>query len=620
MNFGSIARLDVSRPTTRSMGARAFLALALALFAAAPASAQTMKEGKDALAQGRYDDAVSAYRAVVAASPSDAEARIGLGNALEKKRQWQPALDEYRKAAELDPRLAEPQRGIGSMQLRLNQSIEAEAAFRKATDIDRKFPEAQLGLGDALVKQKKIPEAVAVYEQGVKFGAKTVPMFYKGLGEAEAARDSFATANVWLIKAREAALDMPPSTQGPIYRSLGDLYMQRRIPSLAIESYQQAKTIDSNDLDTRMALGDAYYKGALYNDALNEYKAVVDADPQYANGWLKLGHLYYLASQSDPQRVFESIDALDKFLVLEPNNLEGKTLLAQAHFKKGGAAGRAEARRLLDEIKNSGQPFPPEAWRTMGIIQYESKDYANAIASFGKAAKLEPVDYMRVADSYRRLAAEQPDSLAKRTFYASADSAYGQIIARDSTSADARKAQLERGKMKYLAKDYPGALVELDKALALDPKSAEAVYYQGLCKRATGDDAGAKVLILRALEMDPNQPGWWLQLGAIEDKLGSPAEAKLAFEKAASDTSTVGAIAKQQLGYAELKNKNWGGAVDFLEDSVKRDPKQVQSWIWLGQAHQNAGNRARAVECYRKVLELKPGEPNATKGLKSLGL
>jgi Tfp pilus assembly protein PilF len=82
----------------------------------------------------------------------------------------------------------------------------------------------------------------------------------------------------------------------------------------------------------------------------------------------------------------------------------------------------------------------------------------------------------------------------------------------------------------------------------------------------------------------------------------------------------VGSIAKQQLGYAELKSKNWGGAVELLEESVKRDPKQVQSWIWLGQAHQNAGNRARAIECYRKVLELKPGEPNATKGLKSLGL
>ena len=111
-----------------------------------------------------------------------------------------------------------------------------------------------------------------------------------------------------------------------------------------------------------------------------------------------------------------------------------------------------------------------------------------------------------------------------------------------------------------------------------------------------------------------------MQLGAIHQKLDEEAAAALAFEKASVDTATVGAIALQQRGYARLKVKEWGGAVDLLEASVKRDPKQVQSWIWLGQAHQNAGNRARAVECYRKVLELKPGEPNATKGLKSLGL
>ncbi len=623
MNFGSIARLDVPRPATRSMGARAFLALAfaLALACAAPVAAQTLKDGKDALAQGRYDDAVAAYRAVVAASPGDVEGHLGLGMALEKKRQWQAALESFQKASELDPRLAEPLRGIGAMQLRLGKPAEAEASFRKATDIDRKFPEAQLGLGDALVRQKKIAEAVAVYEQGVKFGAKTVPLFYRGLGEAEAARDSMRAAEVWLIKARQAAESMEPSIRGPIFRSLGDLYMQRKIPSLAIPAYQDAKAIDPNDLDTRMALGDAYYRGALYNDALNEYKAVVDADPEYAEGWLKLGRLYYLASQSDPQRVFQSIEALDKLLVLEPNNLEGKALLAEAHFRKGGAAGRAEAKRLLDEIRATGQ-FPPEAWRTMGIIQYESREYQNAIDSFGKAKKLETVDYMRVADSYRRLAAEQPDSLKKAALYASADGAYAEIVARDSTTADAKKAQFERARLKYLMKDYPAAEAAFQQTIALDPKSAEAVYYLGLTKRGKGDDAGGKVEIQKALTMDPGQASWWLQLGGTHQKLKEDAEAQMAFQKAADlDTvSTVGAVARQQLGYAELLKKDWGRAAGLLEESVRLDPKQVQSWIWLGQAQQNAGNRARAIECYRKVLELKPGEPNATKGLKALGL
>ena len=43
------------------------------------------------------------------------------------------------------------------------------------------------------------------------------------------------------------------------------------------------------------------------------------------------------------------------------------------------------------------------------------------------------------------------------------------------------------------------------------------------------------------------------------------------------------------------------------------------TWVWLGQARQNAGDRAGAVDAYKKALELKPGQPDAPKGLKSLG-
>ena len=60
-------------------------------------------------------------------------------------------------------------------------------------------------------------------------------------------------------------------------------------------------------------------------------------------------------------------------------------------------------------------------------------------------------------------------------------------------------------------------------------------------------------------------------------------------------------------------------AVEQLEESAKRDQKQAMTWVWLGQARQNAGDRNGAVEAYRKALELKPGQPDATKGLKSLG-
>jgi tetratricopeptide (TPR) repeat protein len=470
------------------------------------------------------------------------------------------------------------------------------------------------------VKQKKIPDAIVVYEAGVRFGAKTAPDFYKGLGEAEAARDSVRAAEVWLIKARESATTMAPSVQGPIFRALGDLYMQRKIPSLAIQNYQQAKAIDESDLDTRMALGDAYERGSLYNDALEEYKAVVAADPQYAEGYLKLGDLYYRASASDPQRVFQAIETLEKLLELEPNNLKGKALLAQAHFKKGGTEGRAEAKRLLDEIAATGQ-FPPEAYRVQAIIEYESGNHDAALAAFAKAPKLENIDLRRQADSFRRLAAAAPDSTRRDALYGSADSVYMAIIDRDSASADAKQASFERARLRYLMKDYPGAVERLDRAIALDPNSGEAYYYRGLSKRAMGDDAGGLSDIQKGVELDPKQASWYLQLGAAHNKLKDIPAAKAAFQKAADldTTTTVGAVARQQLGYFRLLEKDYSGAIEMLEESIKIDSNAYQTWLWLGQAYQNNKNLEKAKSAYRKVQELKPGEPNSDKGLKQLG-
>lgn len=618
MKVTAIARRPATNPPGIRLVRAALFALALAFCAGTAAHADALKDGKDALAQGRIDDAVAAYRSAVQAAPNDVAAHLGLGLALEKKRAWQAALAEFQKAAELDPRLAEPQRGIGSMQLRLDQPAAAEVAFRKAVEIDRKFPEAQLGLGEALTRQKKFADAIAALEQGVKFGSKTEMYFFTGLGRANAARDSLRAGEVWLLKARQSAetLNSPASVKGPIFRALGDLYMQRKIPALAITNYQSAKSIDETDLDTRMALGNAYYRGALYNDALAEYKAVVDADPDYTEGYLRLGNLYYLASFNDPQRIFESITTLEKLLEKDPGNAEGKALLAQAYFRKGGAEGKLKANQLLDEIEKTGK-FPPEAWRIRGIIQYENAEYQNAIDSFHKSSRLETLDQFRLGDAYRRLAADA-DTLRKSALYDSADVVYSRVIAADSSTADARKAQLERARIRYQRKDYAGSIAEFRRLIALDPKSGEAFYYLGLSQRGRGDDAAGIESMKKAVELDPKRYSWWLQLGSGYGKQKMLAEAKLAFQQASQDSGQTGAVAFQQLGYYELIAKSYAKAIESLEQSARLDAKQVMTWVWLGQARQNSANKAGAIEAYRKALQIKPGQPDALKGLKSL--
>jgi Tfp pilus assembly protein PilF len=145
----------------------------------------------------------------------------------------------------------------------------------------------------------------------------------------------------------------------------------------------------------------------------------------------------------------------------------------------------------------------------------------------------------------------------------------------------------------------------------------------GLSQRQMGNDDEGIESIKKALEIEPNHPSWWIQLGSGYVKQKKVPEAKDAFQHAADDTTASGqqssATGLQQLGFYSLTEKDYAKAKSQLEESAKRDPKQAMTWVWLGQARQNAGDRAGAIDAYKKALELKSGQGDAVKGLKALG-
>jgi Tfp pilus assembly protein PilF len=73
------------------------------------------------------------------------------------------------------------------------------------------------------------------------------------------------------------------------------------------------------------------------------------------------------------------------------------------------------------------------------------------------------------------------------------------------------------------------------------------------------------------------------------------------------------------LGYRALLEKNWPQAIALLERSASLDDKNVMTLTWLAQGYQNSGNKAKAIELYRRVLSLQPDNADARNGLKVLG-
>lgn len=577
----------------------AMLGLALAIV---PASyADDLKDGRAALQAGRLDEAQRLFEK--AASQGLAEGRAGVGQVWLKRHQWAKAMEAFQTAQKMDGNLALAYFGQGEVLRNQEKFAEAVPLLQKAVELDRRFPEAQLSLSDCLTQLKRFDEAKASANRGLGWGSRWRPRFLVALGNVSAARDSLRDAAIWYTNAVQEAPNDPAT-----HRALGDFYVKRGTFELAYPEYQAAVEKDSADVDLHFALGRALDYGGRANDALVEYRWVVARDPEYAGGQLALGSLLYRAGKADPRRYVEAREPLEKYTQLEPSDGKGWGALGRTLYFNGmkdeALAALNKAEQLGDETK--------ENFRIRARIWTERKELEKANADYARGGgDMSPEDTMRMA---------QMMVIQKNP--AKAESLYRSIIEVDSTTKLAQFALGEIGKIRFREKDYPSAIGTFQRRIALDPANDEAYYYIGLSHKEMAKYPEALEALAKAAtgtgESKPERHFW---LGIMQQQLKDEAAAAAEFQKAVDLDTTCGtqkALALRQLGYFKLVAKQPADAARLLEQSVQCNDKDFQSLVWLGQAYQNSGNRAKAVDSYKRALELKPGQPEAAKGLKSL--
>ena len=594
-------------------GARwALVVMVVGVFAAPVARGDDLKDGRAALAAGRVDEALRAFERV--SSQGSVEGQVGIGQVWLRRHQYPKAQEAFQKAQKMDPTVAWGFYGEAEALRRRGDCNTAVPLLQKATDLDRRFPEAQLALGECLVEQKKVDAAIAAFTQGTKWGPKWRPRFLVALGNAELARDSLRSASVYYTQAREE------SPQDPAPRkALGDFYLNtRRIAELAIPEYQAAVDLDTSDVELRFALAQALYTGQRYNDALDQYRHVVAADSEYAPGQLGIGNLFYLSGAADPKRYADARGPLEKYVQLAPEDAKGWSLLGRTYYSMAVAMKREspdEAARLLDlavadmekSVKLGGQN--KETFTYLGRAYSEKKDWQHSIENFEKG---EPTtaDLLRMAQTYAFLQQTQR-----------ADSLYAAIVAKDPSSRDAKFALNQSGKAKFSRQEYDDAIATFRKVIALDPSADEAYYYIGLAHKEKKRYPEALDSLRAAANLAPDKADRQFWLGILYAQMDSTALARERFSRsvALDSAGTFSGVAYRQLGFYELLAKNYDGAVRLLERAVALNEKDEQAWLWLGQGYQNAGRSAKAIEAYRRVLQLNPRNPEALKGIQVLG-
>ncbi len=561
------------------------------------AHADDLKDGRRLLDAGKLDQAFAAFEK--AASQGKAEGQVGMGDVRLKQGRYDEALTAYKAARALDGALAASYYGEGEVYQRQDDCAKAVPLFRKATELDRKYPEAELALGRCLIALEQHKEATEALSEGLKWGPDWRPKFLVALGDAELERDSLRDAGVYYTRAREEA----PNDPTP-HAALGHFYLARGIPALAIPEYQAAVDLDSSSVEFRHGLGEALYGAERYSDALREFEWVAERDPNYAPGQLSLGNLYYRSGPADPKRYQDARAPLENYVRLKPRDPKGWSLLGRDLFYLDE---KDKAYDALQKAIDLGEKSK-ETFTVMGRLHTERKEWDQAIASFKKGDP-EDRDLLIMGQIY--VIQGKPER---------AESLYVSIFEADSTRRVAWFAMNQLGKLRFTQKDYPAAIAAFERRIRLDPNSGEAYYYIGLSYKEMKQYPEALDALRRAAELEPDKPDRQFWLGIMYAQLDSTDQSCEAFARSVEkdSTSATAAVAFRQLGFCALLGKKYSEAIRLLERAVELNESDVQAWVWLAQGYQNAGNRSKALDGYERALQLDPHQPDALKGRQML--
>ena len=158
------------------------------------------------------------------------------------------------------------------------------------------------------------------------------------------------------------------------------------------------------------------------------------------------------------------------------------------------------------------------------------------------------------------------------------------------------------------------AVATARKAIRQRTDSAEGYLHLAIALRSGGDQQGASEAIERALALNPQLPGAWLQKGLISINGGTLRAATGFFEKAV-ETDPKSIPARLELSAMLFRSGDFKGAQEQVESALRFDPQNANALGGLGYIQLQQGQIQAAVETFRKAIAAQPRFPEAKQNL-----
>jgi tetratricopeptide (TPR) repeat protein len=514
---------------------------------------------------------------------------------------------------------------------------EAFKLYEEAIGLEPDNPKGYLARGWAFFSTSQKEAALKDFDEAIKRNPQEAEGYFRR-GVVQASNSEHEEAITAFTKAIECRPDYSEA-----YYERGVSRAATKKPDKAREDFDNVVRFDPKNVLAYLNRGRAFLELKESDKALSDYNRAVELDNRSpvvfvgrGAAYLKLGK--YESAQKD----------LEKALSLNPEYIA-------AYLELAG---------LFAAQKN--QAF---AALNRGRAYFYSKEYPKATADFERAVELQP----KLAAAHLELGrSKSREALA--AMYAARSSAKGDGTRRDEERVEAEvhqaimsfaepasaslkeatrlspndaNAYIELGKVCYYS-NRKCALPAFEKALKIDPKSADAHFWSALTKYTWGDDREvwkegtypqfkARLALKEldaAIELNPSHSGAYYfraranrklenyDLAVSEQehaiKVASAGEQypelrpgswdKLSLEIIPDDIAglSIKAAAYADRGHSYYELKNYEHAFADLDEAIRVLPNCARLFYLRGSLYDSTGNSEKALADFRRAAQLDP--------------
>jgi tetratricopeptide (TPR) repeat protein len=461
-----------------------------------------------ALRNADYDIATSELEAAVQLDPSTAQLRRRLANLYVRRGQLDKAYQQATQAVEIEPGAVEGRLLLAGIVAALGRDQEAREIYTRIINDEPKTQEAYLYLAALHSKAGDNNQALAILEKLIQKNPNSV-MGYYYLGRVHAAAGRLPEAERYF---REALRRNPRSEL--VLTDLGLIQEMQHRPDEAAELYRKVIEVDPENAVARRRLASLLVGQKRLDEALGEFRELerVESDPVETR--VKIGLIYF--EKGDFERAATEFNLV---LGSNPGNFRVRYYLGVVY------AETRETQKAIEQLQQvpPGTDLYPDAQLQLASIAQKAGDLDRAVAYVHTALQARPdATYMlELLVSLERERKRIPDAIeiAQR------------LVATDPNND---RYVFILGALYDEAKDHEASLVEMRRAIEINPRNAAALNYLGYSLAESGNQLDeAEKLIRRAIAIDPTDGFYVDSLGWVYFQRGEFVRAVEELERAA---------------------------------------------------------------------------------------